>query len=411
MRILKADGIISALRARLERASLLFVAWMALTMPAFLTVSGLRATALMLRVGLLLVGATAIVSRLQWVPWPPDADRLKRAFLTAFGAQVVGTPLLLATSSGGLWWVTVLGFVTVQRVYAERLSPASLGSLVAAYLLCTGAWLAVTGFTSFSFPAELRSLDPMALAQVGFVISALGAIASEFQDGLYAARPEEILKKPYEKAPADRNVGCAAIVFPFAAAALGYAGFVLHQPVWKGLLGATALAVGAGVGLTLGDRVGARLARSLAIGTLHRIAALFSLADYLADRTKLLGAFAIGYGLLAVWFAGAFRLAARADANAFHGLSRDDGFMQFFYFSAITLATVGYGDIVPVSRAARLLVVLEVGAGLLWTTVIFAGIVWLIQAYRPADLAAPRDSAARGGSTSTAQPPSNHQCS
>lgn len=40
------------------------------------------------------------------------------------------------------------------------------------------------------------------------------------------------------------------------------------------------------------------------------------------------------------------------------------GIGDALYFSAITIATVGYGDIVPLTGLARSLVVYEIGAGL-----------------------------------------------
>jgi hypothetical protein len=53
--------------------------------------------------------------------------------------------------------------------------------------------------------------------------------------------------------------------------------------------------------------------------------------------------------------------------NAFNG----------FYFSFITLSTVGYGDITPVSRIARWLAALEAMTGLLYVTVLIARLVAL----------------------------------
>jgi hypothetical protein len=40
-------------------------------------------------------------------------------------------------------------------------------------------------------------------------------------------------------------------------------------------------------------------------------------------------------------------------------------FVEYFYFSCITIATIGYGDIVPVSTWARVLVILESTLGLM----------------------------------------------
>jgi len=46
-----------------------------------------------------------------------------------------------------------------------------------------------------------------------------------------------------------------------------------------------------------------------------------------------------------------------------------------FYFSFITLSTVGYGDITPVSRAARWLAAMEAMTGLLYVAVLIARLV------------------------------------
>ena len=48
-----------------------------------------------------------------------------------------------------------------------------------------------------------------------------------------------------------------------------------------------------------------------------------------------------------------------------------------FYFSFITLSTVGYGDITPVSRIARWLAAMEAMTGLLYVTVLIARLVAL----------------------------------
>jgi len=48
-----------------------------------------------------------------------------------------------------------------------------------------------------------------------------------------------------------------------------------------------------------------------------------------------------------------------------------------FYFSFITLSTVGYGDITPVSQAARWLAAMEAMTGLLYVAVLIARLVSL----------------------------------
>lgn len=50
---------------------------------------------------------------------------------------------------------------------------------------------------------------------------------------------------------------------------------------------------------------------------------------------------------------------------------------QSLYFSFVTLTTVGYGDIVPLSKPARLLAMTESTVGMLYTTILIARLVAL----------------------------------
>jgi Ion channel len=56
-----------------------------------------------------------------------------------------------------------------------------------------------------------------------------------------------------------------------------------------------------------------------------------------------------------------------------------------FYFSFITLSTVGYGDITPVSRMARWLAAMEAMTGLLYVAVLIARLVSLYSAPKSND--------------------------
>jgi hypothetical protein len=56
-----------------------------------------------------------------------------------------------------------------------------------------------------------------------------------------------------------------------------------------------------------------------------------------------------------------------------------------FYFSFITLSTVGYGDITPVSRLARWLAAMEAMTGLLYVAVLIARLVSLYSAPKSDD--------------------------
>lgn len=63
---------------------------------------------------------------------------------------------------------------------------------------------------------------------------------------------------------------------------------------------------------------------------------------------------------------------------------------ELVYFSFITLCTVGYGDIVPASNAARMLAMLEAIIGMIFTTILLARLVSLYAAHPARDRAADR---------------------
>src|SRR5262249_15573316 len=77
---------------------------------------------------------------------------------------------------------------------------------------------------------------------------------------------------------------------------------------------------------------------------------------------RIQGAIAV-YLLFAFMWAFAYDLVALADPTAFSfpaaGMHREHLLARFLYFSAVTLTTVGYGDITPVNPIARSLAALE----------------------------------------------------
>ena len=70
--------------------------------------------------------------------------------------------------------------------------------------------------------------------------------------------------------------------------------------------------------------------------------------------------------------------------NTERGSHSMNGFTGF-YFSFITLSTVGYGDITPVSQAARWLAAMEAMTGLLYVAVLIARLVSLYSSAKPED--------------------------
>jgi hypothetical protein len=80
-------------------------------------------------------------------------------------------------------------------------------------------------------------------------------------------------------------------------------------------------------------------------------------------------AWALGYWLVAELVPGAF---------SFNAVSGGDTSIKGFnglYFSIITLTTLGYGDITPVAKVARMLAAMESMTGLLYVAVLIARLV------------------------------------
>lgn len=100
-------------------------------------------------------------------------------------------------------------------------------------------------------------------------------------------------------------------------------------------------------------------------------------------RSSNLHAAAAIYLLLGFAFANAYQLLHLLHPGAFHfpegtGIGED----VFLYFSFITLATVGYGDVTPVSGMARMLAVTEAVAGQVYLVVSVSRLVGLYVAHR-----------------------------
>ena len=96
-----------------------------------------------------------------------------------------------------------------------------------------------------------------------------------------------------------------------------------------------------------------------------------------------------GFLLLGLLWMPAYAAIARLNPHAFSLPSTPgapatlDGFSAF-YFSFITLCTVGYGDIAPVSKVARMLAVLEAITGLFYMAVLISRLVSVYSTAPPA---------------------------
>ncbi len=95
--------------------------------------------------------------------------------------------------------------------------------------------------------------------------------------------------------------------------------------------------------------------------------------------TEVLCASVSAYLLLGFAWTLAYWLVAELIPNAFAFSGADKSLAGFngFYFSFITMSTVGYGDITPVAKVARMLAAMEAMTGLLYVAVLIARLVAL----------------------------------
>jgi hypothetical protein len=125
-------------------------------------------------------------------------------------------------------------------------------------------------------------------------------------------------------------------------------------PVASGLIG--------GVSLVLTGSVIAILVRSLR-------------ARNRLDTQTVVGVLAV-YLLLALLYASVHQLLAAFNPDGYlHGVTGLPTASDQLYFSVITLTTVGYGDIVPASDAARAVVVVEALTGQVYLVSVVAAVV------------------------------------
>lgn len=160
------------------------------------------------------------------------------------------------------------------------------------------------------------------------------------------------------------------------------AGFIYSRGLWEALWVAVVLVATSTLGVPFGTLIGLWLR--------PRLVKFADVWLYLREMGVFLVGFAVGYLGIALIFAGWFwSIWKVSPIGSFNGLPSNPKFGHFFYFSVITIGTLGYGDITPTSPLARALAVFEVVVGIGWITVVFAAVMSHLQP-RLTDVAARR---------------------
>src|SRR5205085_12439057 len=101
------------------------------------------------------------------------------------------------------------------------------------------------------------------------------------------------------------------------------------------------------------------------------------LLEYLRVSLTYLLSFSLSYLAIALFFALQYWaiwkiFPRRGDEVVFAGINDKTPFLDCLYFSVVTIATLGYGDIAPKWWAVKLLANVEVVIGVGWITIMFA---------------------------------------
>jgi hypothetical protein len=159
----------------------------------------------------------------------------------------------------------------------------------------------------------------------------------------------------------------------FVGLGFGVAAGLTAGDSWIGLRVLAATLICVPIGVTAGARVGSRV---------HVWLATLRIVWQTALRMgPALGGFIAGYVGLTLVYAALYGMLYSTDHAAFSGLPASPEMLDFYYFSLVTAATVGFGDIQPKSGTAKLLTCSEILLGLGWTLVVFSILLHVVTSH------------------------------
>lgn len=150
------------------------------------------------------------------------------------------------------------------------------------------------------------------------------------------------------------------------------------------------------IALFIEPTLGLHLAETGTVLAFFLLATVFSLRRVLegdeVDMNRIAGAIGV-YMLIGLIWTALYHFVYLMNPAAFEGVVAGDisqvthmnaVFMDLLYYSYVTLSTLGYGDVTPLSRAAQSLAYLEAICGVMYVAVLVAALVGSYGRRRPA---------------------------
>jgi hypothetical protein len=132
---------------------------------------------------------------------------------------------------------------------------------------------------------------------------------------------------------------------------------------------------------------GVFIAEAVVLSSFFIIATVFALGRVLEDEhvdmNRIAGAISV-YMLIGLIWASSYFALSLLDPQAFRGIAElsdynlsltNTAYLDLLYFIYVTLSTLGYGDVTPVSRAAQSLAYLEAICGVMYIAVLISAMV------------------------------------
>jgi voltage-gated potassium channel len=273
---------------------------------------------------------------------------------TLFTVLLVGLVALALVGMRSWWFIDSLIVIVIAATTFFHLTFPGSRFFAVAFANSLAAYACVF---NFFVEANFEGVDTPVLV-AGF---ALPIVAFCLAAGLHRQRVRAVIEA--EQAQSGRHIASAltwlAPVFAVGTVTFSLPGLGLGQLALSTAF-LVAMAAIAGIVLLVGPNVAIFL-----IDTGLLFEAFFEQA-----RRAFIAVFAFltFYSVLVIVFAALYRIldvAATAPNFVVGGRPRDISFAESLYFSVDTMATVGYGDITPLSDLARLLAAIQVVVGIL----------------------------------------------